>query len=948
MAKARVLIVEDQPNWRALFSDLLEDEYDVTSVGSYKDALEALKRDSPFRVAVVDIRLDDQDPSNEDGLRLLEDLKGVTSVVVTGYPTVRTTKKALSLGAHDYIEKYPEDGKDFNAETFRRIVRDAMSRFAFVVMPFAEEYKDIYEDAVKRTVETKGLDCKRADDFRDPSWIMDDVRRCIDRAQFLIADLSGRRPNVFYEVGMAHALHKTVILLTQDPNDVPPKLKGIRYIRYQDSAGGKEELERSLAQTLDSLRRKNFFSRPVFPQETDLVDPKRCLVLTTLADPIRKEAYAQIVRKAATECGLTCENIQGIFATRRTMDAIWTCLNQARVVVTDLSSGDADIFYLTGIAHGLRKDVILLAQSEEEIPFDLGEQSYLIYATKPYKKAREDTEALVEIIRKMLKKATSSKTDGGFARGSVGTPKQHADFKQTSASTTGPDTSPLTRINEENLQQNLQRGHFAPRLAAYYSQTSESSTAVECAAAEQHYADFSFHVDPDNPPIAIIRELLTSAFTPSMLHRFCQDDPHFCPLVSKFGPKHNLEDMVQEVITFCETYLLWNELLAKTKEENPRQYGRFAPRIKAYYRGSSSSNAGNGRSTIKEHYADFFLHIGPDGHARAVSAEGERTATISLTIPTNVGLTISLIEQDQTDAELKAFGTQLYNIIFPPEVDTHFNQTEAVARTRNHKVRIRLTIEPDALAQLPWEFMYREEGSYFLATNPNTVLSLYLDLPLPQGYVRQREGPLHMLAIISNPTDQSVQLDVAEWEGIVRQALTEPIQQGLLTLRVVKQATLGNIKTALLAQPPNIVQFVGHGVYQAGKGYLALVNENGGTWEVDDERFAALFAGVQDRLGLVCLTTCESAKSDSPKSFLGIAPRLVQWGTPAVVAMRYPVLVSTAAIFLENFYTALASRKPVDWAVQWARYAISIQVGMDNREFATPVLFMRAKDGDIF
>jgi hypothetical protein len=38
---------------------------------------------------------------------------------------------------------------------------------------------------------------------------------------------------------------------------------------------------------------------------------------------------------------------------------------------------------------------------------------------------------------------------------------------------------------------------------------------------------------------------------------------------------------------------------------------------------------------------------------------------------------------------------------------------------------------------------------------------------------------------------------------------------------------------------------------------------------------------------------CESAKSDSPRSFLGIAPRIVQRGTPAVVAMRYPVLVST-------------------------------------------------------
>ena len=349
-----------------------------------------------------------------------------------------------------------------------------------------------------------------------------------------------------------------------------------------------------------------------------------------------------------------------------------------------------------------------------------------------------------------------------------------------------------------------------------------------------------------------------------------------------------------------------------------------------------------------EKYTDFALHIGPGGHARAVSDEGQRSATISLDIPEEVKLTVDLIELDHTNADLlKNFGKLLYQIIFPAAIDKHFNQTEAVARSKSSKVRIRLTIEPDPLARLPWEFLYREERGYFLATDPATVLSHYLDLPLPSGYVRQGEGPLHMLTIISSPTDQP-RLNVDRWDQIVRHALSKPLEEGQLTLQTVRQATFENIKAALLGAPPDIVQFVGHGVYQEGKGYLALVGENGETWTVDDERFAAIFAGVQSRLGLICLATCESAKSDSPKSFLGIAPQLVQRGTPAVVAMRYPVLVSTAEIFLESFYKAVAARKPVDWAVQWARNAISIQVGLNNRDFATPVLFMRARDGKIF
>ncbi len=133
MAEERpaVLIVDDRPNWRALFSDLLEDRYDVTSVGSYEEALKALERESPFRVAVVDIRLDDKDVLNEDGLRLLEELReqgrpGTNFIIVTGYSTIRTVEKALrQIGVFAYIEKYPEDGKPFDYASFRRVVRYA-------------------------------------------------------------------------------------------------------------------------------------------------------------------------------------------------------------------------------------------------------------------------------------------------------------------------------------------------------------------------------------------------------------------------------------------------------------------------------------------------------------------------------------------------------------------------------------------------------------------------------------------------------------------------------------------------------------------------------------------------------------------------------------------------------------------------------------------------------
>ena len=69
---------------------------------------------------------------------------------------------------------------------------------------------------------------------------------------------------------------------------------------------------------------------------------------------------------------------------------------------------------------------------------------------------------------------------------------------------------------------------------------------------------------------------------------------------------------------------------------------------------------------------------------------------------------------------------------------------------------------------------------------------------------------------------------------------------------------------------------------------------------------------------------------------------------PAIIsALQYAVGVALAKTFFEDFYTRLAARKAVDWAVQSARNAVSQEFGLDNREFATPVLYMRAEDGVI-
>lgn len=103
----------------------------------------------------------------------------------------------------------------------------------FVVMPFAQPiggyFQHIYEPAIKKA----GLRPVRADaDIFGTGKIIDQIWSGINSAKVLVAELTSRNPNVFYELGLAHALDKPVVLISSNSEDVPFDLKHIRVIYY--------------------------------------------------------------------------------------------------------------------------------------------------------------------------------------------------------------------------------------------------------------------------------------------------------------------------------------------------------------------------------------------------------------------------------------------------------------------------------------------------------------------------------------------------------------------------------------------------------------------------------------------------------------------------------------------------------------------------------------------
>ena len=125
----------------------------------------------------------------------------------------------------------------------------------FVLMPFKSPFDRIYRKQIKPTVEALGFKCIRADDIFSPTPILEDVWMHILKSKVIIADVTGRNPNVFYEIGIAHTVGRSVIIITQDKSDVPFDIAQYRYFVYSDDEQGWNNLRKNISLALESVKK---------------------------------------------------------------------------------------------------------------------------------------------------------------------------------------------------------------------------------------------------------------------------------------------------------------------------------------------------------------------------------------------------------------------------------------------------------------------------------------------------------------------------------------------------------------------------------------------------------------------------------------------------------------------------------------------------------------------
>lgn len=118
----------------------------------------------------------------------------------------------------------------------------------FVLTPFHSRYEETY-DWISKICSKVGLNCSRGDEEFIRGGVLSHIIKEIAEASIIIANIDGRNPNVFYEMGIAHALDKDVIIISSSVNGVPFDLSSQRLIIWKSS----QELSDQLTSTLTKV-----------------------------------------------------------------------------------------------------------------------------------------------------------------------------------------------------------------------------------------------------------------------------------------------------------------------------------------------------------------------------------------------------------------------------------------------------------------------------------------------------------------------------------------------------------------------------------------------------------------------------------------------------------------------------------------------------------------------
>ena len=152
-------------------------------------------------------------------------------------PTKKNKTAVAKRSKNASARRAQTPAKNKKAASTRKVTKRKLNKrkptgSCFVLMPFKEPFDGYYNSIISPAVTSANLEPLRGDSLFRPTPIMSDIWKMIREAKVLVADLTEKNANVFYELGLAHAIGKPVILLSETNDDVPYDLQSLRVLNY--------------------------------------------------------------------------------------------------------------------------------------------------------------------------------------------------------------------------------------------------------------------------------------------------------------------------------------------------------------------------------------------------------------------------------------------------------------------------------------------------------------------------------------------------------------------------------------------------------------------------------------------------------------------------------------------------------------------------------------------
>ncbi|MEA2564180.1 MAG: hypothetical protein QOH06_5684 [Acidobacteriota bacterium] len=258
-----ILLLDDEPSIRKDLGEWLTRQGFAVHKAETLEEAKKLVLSEPIDFAIVDLKVDYQ--SEFGGLDVLNFIRRhqprSKTIVLSGYDL---SYAGLRLG-EDVDGFVSKKGRENYIESVLALLEqlggEEPARTCFVIMPFSdtlsckrEEWTEIFEQIIRPSVEDcrQRFSCIRSNPIQGS--IIEDILDNLNRADLVVADLTDRNPNVFYELGVRHSLRDATILIAQRIDDIPFDLRHYAIQTYEwKLASGREQFRKRMQEIIGAL-----------------------------------------------------------------------------------------------------------------------------------------------------------------------------------------------------------------------------------------------------------------------------------------------------------------------------------------------------------------------------------------------------------------------------------------------------------------------------------------------------------------------------------------------------------------------------------------------------------------------------------------------------------------------------------------------------------------------